>query len=221
MTVENYIAHLIFQNNSIFVSNTFIDLDIVSTKNNNINVSIYPTIRIVFSVEGLIYIFVGNYTSYKIVQKYGIGGNNVDNENQTFKIITDRSDSDSYYSFSNNELKFISNKTSKNLSWNLTFLKDVSNIYLSNKNYLNNIDPSVSGLNFSLIASDSNMESNNIFRIDNTNYKSIADMGLKLNTKSISKSIKILYNNNYWNFDGSKKSNCDCNSKSESKCNCK
>jgi len=216
---NNFISKLVFQNGSIYLPNTFIDLDIVSTKNSNINISIYPTVRVFFSEEGYIYIFVGNYEQYKVIQKYGLNGNIESNDNQILKIIEDKSDSDSYYEFNKNELKFISSKNSNHLSWSLTFLRNVLNIYISNKNYLNGIDPSISGLNFSLIASDNDMDSYNIFRIDNTIFKSVGNMGLILNNRSIPKAMKILYNSNYWNFQNSTKTNsnknklnCNCNS---------
>jgi len=208
MTQTTYVSKLVFKDNSIYLPNTFVDLDIVSTKNKAVNIQIYPTIRVFFSIEGYIYIFVGNYQSYKTSLKYGISGDISSNNNQRFNPITDRSDSESYYIFSNNELKFLADKSSEKSSWSLTFLTNVSNIYVANKN----TNSDVSGLDFSLFASDSDMDSDNIFRIDNRKF-SAADMKLIITDKSIPDNMKILYNRKYWDFYNC--TNCEENSRSK------
>lgn len=202
MCNNNYISKLVFENNSVYNQNTFIDLDLVSTRNEKIGVRIYPKIRVFFSIEGFIYIFVGNYSTYRVIQKYGLNGNIVSNDKEILKEIFEKSDNNSYYTFSNNELKFISNDIEKYKSWSLLFLENISNIYVSNKN--SDINESVSGLNFSLFASDSDMSSNHIFRIDNTIFKKIPNMGLIINSNSIPDNIKIFYNNKYWLFPNNK-----------------
>jgi hypothetical protein len=189
----------VFNNNSVFTPNTFIDLDLVSSKNESTSYKIYPRVRVFFSVEGLIYIFVGNYQTDKFIQRYGLNADIQDNQYQIITKIDEQSSTDSYYIFANNQLKFISNDITKYPSWNLSFLKTVNNIYVSNKNFNSNIDSSVSGLNFSLVASDSDMNSANIFRIDN-NYFSVGDMDLVLNKQNVPLPIKVLYNNNNWKF---------------------
>jgi len=201
MACENYVSNVIFNNNSVYTVNQYVDIDLVSTRNDTQNIKIYPQLRVFFSEEGVIYIFIGNYIEYKFIQKYGNNSNTISNDNQIFTQIDEQSVGKSYYILTNNELKFISNNTSKHGSWKLSFLKTVNNIYVSNKNVGNNIGTNVSGLNFSLFGTDSDMTSENIFRLDNTLFTAVGNMGLIIDNTQTPKVMKNLYNSNYWMFN--------------------
>ena len=64
--MDNFISKLIFENNTVFKENTFIDIETISTGSTDMRIC--PRIRVFFSMEGSIYIFIGNYVKYKYIQ---------------------------------------------------------------------------------------------------------------------------------------------------------
>jgi hypothetical protein len=190
----------IFNNNTKIQGDSYFDLNLESF-NRNVP-KIYPLVRLYFSIDGTITILLGNYSDFITYVYYNYDNVN-DTSDYTIELSNEITDeSQSYYIFKNNSLEFITNNEMYK-SWRIIFKNHVNNIYLTNRNYNNMLDVSVSNINFSLVATNGSIFTDNIINI-NTNScifynKFNLNLGINNNFYNLP-NLQLVFQTNYINW---------------------